>query len=147
MSPTVSCNIVFTEVAVTITSIQSIILIPDAWELPNLVVSNLAFVNLRRSTFLCSFAFALLCSHLCSFALFSVFLRPTAFRTTAFGNFREAINTPDLVTRPKYPSLSRDRCSNTPVALCFLWYRSRLSLLHPTSFHKNGLSQSKDRPN
>ena len=26
--------------------------------------------------------------------------------------------------------LSRDRCSNTPVALCFLWYR-RLSLLHP----------------
>ena len=28
------------------------------------------------------------------------------------------------------PTLSRDRCSNTPVALCFLWYR-RLSLLHP----------------
>ena len=24
---------------------------------------------------------------------------------------------------------SRDRCSNTPIALCFLWYR-RLSLLH-----------------
>ena len=36
-------------------------------------------------------------------------------------------------------------CRTTPVALCFLWYR-RLSLLHPTSFHKNGLSQSKDRP-
>ena len=35
-----------------------------------------------------------------------------------------------LVTRPKYPPLSRDRRSNTPVALCFLWYR-RLSLLHP----------------
>ena len=35
-----------------------------------------------------------------------------------------------LVTRPKYPPLSRDRCSNTPVALCFLWYR-RLSLLYP----------------
>ena len=39
------------------------------------------------------------------------------------------------------PPLSRDRCSNTPVALCFLWYRR---LLHPaTSFCKNGLSQSK----
>ena len=31
------------------------------------------------------------------------------------------------------PPLSRDRCSNTPVALCFLWYR-RLSLLHPHFF-------------
>ena len=29
----------------------------------------------------------------------------------------------------KIPPLSRDRCSNTPVALCFLWY-CRLSLLH-----------------
>ena len=27
--------------------------------------------------------------------------------------------------------VSRDRCSNTPVALCFLWSR-RLSLLRPT---------------
>ena len=36
-----------------------------------------------------------------------------------------------LVTRPKIPPpLSRDRCSNTPVALCFLWY-CRLSLLDP----------------
>ena len=36
-----------------------------------------------------------------------------------------------LVTRPKYPPPhSPDRCSNTPVALCFLWYR-RLSLPHP----------------
>ena len=48
-----------------------------------------------------------------------------------------------LVARPKYPPLSRDRCSNTPVALCFLWCR-RLSLLHPhESFLKNGLWQSK----
>ena len=31
------------------------------------------------------------------------------------------------------PPLSRDGCSNTPVALCFLWYR-RLSLLHPHFF-------------
>ena len=49
----------------------------------------------------------------------------------------------NLVTRPKYPPLSRDRCSNTPVAQCFLWYR-RLSLLHPQlRVLKNGLSQSK----
>ena len=39
----------------------------------------------------------------------------------------------NLVTRPKYPPISRDRCSNTPVALRFLWYR-RLSLLHPHFF-------------
>ena len=38
-----------------------------------------------------------------------------------------------LVTRPKYPPLSRDRCSNTPVALCFQWHR-RLWLLHPQVF-------------
>ena len=45
------------------------------------------------------------------------------------------------------PPLSRDRCSNTPDALCFLWYR-RLSLLHPTtSVCKSGLSQPKDWPN
>ena len=31
------------------------------------------------------------------------------------------------------PPLSRDRRSNTPVALCFLWY-VRLSLLHPQFF-------------
>ena len=30
------------------------------------------------------------------------------------------IATADLVTRPKYPPLSRDRRSNAPVALCFL---------------------------
>ena len=44
------------------------------------------------------------------------------------------------------PPLLRDKCSNTPAAPCFLWYR-RLSPLYPTSFHKNGLSKSKDRPN
>ena len=39
-----------------------------------------------------------------------------------------------LVTRAKYPSpLSRDRSSNTPVALCFLWC-PKLSLLHPHFF-------------
>ena len=52
-----------------------------------------------------------------------------------------------LVIRLKYPPLSRDRWSNTPVALCFLWYR-RLSLLHTHFFLiKNSLSQSKERPN
>ena len=40
-----------------------------------------------------------------------------------------------LVTWPKQTPLSRDRCSNTPVALCFLWYR-RLSLRHPHFFSK-----------
>ena len=30
----------------------------------------------------------------------------------------------------KMPPLPRDKCSNTPVALCFPWYR-RQSLLHP----------------
>ena len=44
-----------------------------------------------------------------------------------------AENFPSLVTRPEYPPISRDRCSNTPVALCFLWKR-RLSLLHPHFF-------------
>ena len=41
---------------------------------------------------------------------------------------RERERERDLVTRPKYPPLSRDRCSNTPVALCL-----------------NGVPQSKDR--
>ena len=38
-----------------------------------------------------------------------------------------------LVTRPKYPPPIANRCSNTPGALWFLWYR-RLSLLHPHFF-------------
>ena len=37
-----------------------------------------------------------------------------------------------LLTRLKYNPLSRDRCSNTPVALCFLCYRCYT----PTSFRK-----------
>ena len=51
-----------------------------------------------------------------------------------------------LVTRPKYPPLSRDRCSNALSHCGFLWYR-RLSLLHPHFFpsRRSGLSQSKDR--
>ena len=49
-----------------------------------------------------------------------------------------------LVTRPKLPPQSRDRCSNTPVALCFLWLSQTIAAT-PTSFHENALSQSKDR--
>ena len=37
---------------------------------------------------LCGLAFALLCAHLRSLPLIYVFLRPIAFRTTAFGNCR-----------------------------------------------------------
>ena len=49
---------------------------------------------------------------------------------------------PDWTTPP-----SRDRCSNTPVAQCFLRY-GRLSQLRPHFFPcKDGLLQSKDRPN
>ena len=36
--------------------------------------------------------FALFCAHLRSFACICVFLRPTAFRTTAFGNCRSTSN-------------------------------------------------------
>ena len=74
-----------------------------SWEFPNLVVSHLSLVfnfdaflgplTLRSFTPLkcarfCVLAFALLSAHLHSFALFCVFLRPTASRTTALGNFR-----------------------------------------------------------
>ena len=37
----------------------------------------------------CGLAFALFCAHLRSFACICVFLRPTAFSTTAFGNCRD----------------------------------------------------------
>ena len=60
-----------------------------------------------------------------------IFERDQKFRSRSNFFNRWALWVGFLVTRPKYPPpLSRDRCSNTPVALCFLWYR-RLSLLHP----------------
>ena len=60
-------------------------------------------------------------------------------------NHRDAHMETILYSDPtEIPPLSRDRCSNTPVDRR-LYYR-RLSLLHPTSFHKDGLSQAKDRP-
>ena len=53
-----------------------------------------------------------------------------------------------LVARPKLPPLSRDRCSNTPVALCFSRGIADYRCYTPTSFlNKNGLLQSNDRPN
>ena len=54
------------------------------------------------------------------------------------------LSTLELSDPTEIPPLSRDTCSNTPVALCFLWYR-RLSLLHDQFFpYTSGLSQSKD---
>ena len=43
---------------------------------------------LRPFAFFCRLAFGLFCAHLRSFARICVFLRPTAFRMTAFGNCR-----------------------------------------------------------
>ena len=71
-----------------------------SWEFPNLVVLNLvvffftqkrSFAPLRSFAPFCAllrFAFALFCTDLRSFARICVFLHPTAFRTTAFGNCR-----------------------------------------------------------
>ena len=62
---------------------------------PNLVVANLVVCNfyfcfplLRPFALFCALAIALFCAHWRSFALICVCLRPTAFRTTAFGNSR-----------------------------------------------------------
>ena len=75
------------------------------WEFQNLVVSNQVVCNffsetlfcalLRPFALFCGLAFALFCglafalfALICSFARICVFLRPTAFRATAFGNCR-----------------------------------------------------------
>ena len=73
--------------------------VPQYWEFPNLVVSNLVVCNfyvealflahLHPFALFCGLAFALFCVHLRSFALICVLLRTTAFRTTAFGNCRQ----------------------------------------------------------
>ena len=63
----------------------------EAWEFPNLVVSKLVVCNIYAEALSCALflrSFADL--RLRSFALF---LRMTAFRTTAFGNCREAYTT------------------------------------------------------
>ena len=51
-----------------------------------------------------------------------------------------------LVTRLKYPPLSRDRCSNTPVALVFSVASQTIAATPPLLSVKVCLSQSKDRP-
>ena len=78
------------------------------WEVPNLLVLNLVVCNfytnvlfgalMRPFALFCALlrtcvcallrVFALFCAYLRSFAIICVFLRPTAFRTTAFGNCR-----------------------------------------------------------
>ena len=73
-------------------------LVDRFWEFPNLVVLNLVVCNfsaeapfcahLRAFALFCRLAFALFCAPLRSFALICMFLRPTAFRATAFGNCR-----------------------------------------------------------
>ena len=58
-----------------------------------------------------------------------------------FDTFLTLVSNSDPTEIPPPPS--RDRCSNTPVAQCLLWYR-RLSLLYPHFFHKSGPSQSRE---
>ena len=71
-----------------------------SWEFPNLVVSNVVVCNFTRKhfvAFLCNLlnyfalfgglVLAFFCVHL-FFSFIGVFLRPTAFRRTAFRNFR-----------------------------------------------------------
>ena len=55
-------------------------------EFPNLVVSNLVVCNFYVETLFCALAFALFFFYLRSLARIYVFLRPTTFGTTAFGN-------------------------------------------------------------
>ena len=75
-------------------------------EFPNLVVSNLVVCNFMLAI-LCSFAlfcglvFALFCAHVRSFARICLFLRPTAFRTTAFGNCRKMLTSQEQQLRPE----------------------------------------------
>ena len=57
-------------------------------ELPNLVVSNLVLCTFYAEAHFCALLHTFADLRLRSFALICVFLRPTAFRTTAFGNCR-----------------------------------------------------------
>ena len=50
---------------------------------------------LRPFALFCGLAFALSCAHLRSFANICVFLRPTAFRTTAFGELQRVVQVQD----------------------------------------------------
>ena len=57
------------------------------WEFPSLVVSNLVVCHAYAEALFCALALALVCAHLRSFARNCVFLHPTTFRATVFGNF------------------------------------------------------------
>ena len=52
----------------------------------------------------------------------------------------------NLVTRPKYPPY-REAGVAIPLSHCVSYGIADHRCYAPTSFHKNGLSQSKDRPN
>ena len=60
----------------------------------------------------------------------SVLLPSYCFTTIVVNEYDRSIFNMIGSLRPKYPPSLRDRCGNTPVALCFLW-RRRLLLLHP----------------
>ena len=62
--------------------------IRNFWEFPNLVVSNLVVCNFCAEALFCALLRSFADLRLRAFALFCVFLRTTAFRTTAFGNCR-----------------------------------------------------------
>ena len=63
-------------------------LVHTFWEFPNLVVSNLVVHNFCVEAPFCALLRSFVDSLLRSFALICVFLHPTAFRATAFGNCR-----------------------------------------------------------
>ena len=74
---------------------RKVLFLDVSWQFPNLVVCTfyadahaLFCALLRPFAFFCGLAFALFCVHLRPFACLCVFLRTTASRTTAFGNFR-----------------------------------------------------------
>ena len=68
-------------------------LLSKVWEFPNLVISNLLVVSnlLCGGILLRSFAPFCALLHTCTCALLRSFLRPSAFRTTAFGNFTHVL--------------------------------------------------------
>ena len=71
-------------VCVVFSSPDLVLVTPQYWEFPNLVISNLVVCNfcalLRPFGLSCALAFALFCGHLRSFALICAFLRPTTFK-------------------------------------------------------------------
>ena len=94
-------------------------------------------INIRRSTRVCkppcgpagALGFRMMCAATSSVQCPTVLLPQVRLKWPRQPWVLFKASSP-LVIRPKSPpSPWRDRCSNSPVALCFLWYR-RLSLLH-----------------